>query len=203
MKLTTFVIGALALLFVAPMGCATRAKDLQDKKMVVMISKDGQTMNQKAGAVTLGPGPGAPMPELRVQATMGQGWFAQLPEPMKENLLEWMFYIMTHKPPAEGMHPVPGAVNPQAAGVPNEMMERVKGAIAERDQKIERLTRALEEAKAQGGNPEEMEKRFRAQMEEKEQIIKKQQERIGEMEKAIQELKAKVEKLQGKPEPNG
>jgi len=125
------------------------------------------------------------------------GWFAQLPEPMQENLLEWMFYLMTHKPPMEGMPPASGAVNPQAAGAPNEMMERVKGAIAERDQKIERLTCALEEAKAQGGNPGEMEQRFKSKLEEMEKRIQgREQEFTAAMEKAearVKELNSALE----------
>jgi hypothetical protein len=122
---------------------------MQDKKMVVMISKDGQAMNQKAGAVTFGPGPGAPMPELRMRATMGQGWFAQLPDPMKENLLEWMFYIMTHKPPEAGMPPMAGA-----PGNP-EMEKRFRAAIEEKDatikkqqERIGEMEKAIQELKA-------------------------------------------------------
>jgi len=299
MKLTTVTIGALALVFAAPIGCSSHSiRELEKKRdraefrlmelnkeigykkqkialeagigerglapekmRTIVIGEDGRASNRNIGVVANRLGSGEPkvmriavrrgpdgmqpgmnpqqMPQKFLQMPgqavpqgfrpmsgmpMNQmpqgfmrpqergGWFMNLPEPMRENAMLWIFYILTHKPPMEGMPPKPefkqppkaGAPAPatNAAGVPNEMMERVKGAIAERDQKIERLTRALEEAKAQGGNPGEMEQRFKAQMEEKDNVIKKQKERIAEMEKAIQDLKTKVEALR-KQQSNG
>jgi len=179
--------------------------DGQRKIIIMAKGEDGKQMMMEKGMPV-------PPPEFK-QTLQGSGFFAQLPDSMRENAMLWMFFILTHKPPMDGMAPMmdgmkpgmdcckecpmmkdmkgmkpPKEGNPKeapmtAAGPTNEIIEQLKKQIAERDSKIQRLAQALEEAKKQGGQPGDMEERLKNAIAERDAKIAKLAQALEEAKK--------------------
>jgi hypothetical protein len=183
--------------------------DGQRRIIIMAKGEDGKEMMMEKGM---------PMPPREFKGMpQGPGFLAQLPEPMRENAMLWFFYILTHKPPMDGMPPKMEGMKPAmdgkpkdrpmtamtAAGPANEIIEQLKKQIAERDSKIQRLAQALEEAKKQGGQPGDVEERLKNAIAERDAKIAKLAQALEEAQKKTaqpgdmeERFKAKLEEME-------
>jgi predicted nucleic acid-binding Zn-ribbon protein len=210
-------------------GMPMRGMQQGGMRPAMQVGRPGMPMRgmQQGGMMRPGMQPGAMPPggmnkpgmqmgamQIEVMAKPeGQGFLSQLPEPMRQNALEWIFYILTHKPPTDGMPPKmelmkpgvegmkPGAGMPPkgpqtAAGPMNDMVGQLKQQLVERDNMIKRLNSALEEAKKGGGGDyAEMEKRVKGRLDEMEKAI---QAKDQEFKKAMEHSQAQINELKAK-----